>query len=169
MENELDDIGIETRRTTHDAPDMGRLRTFVRLMDDAVQIPGTNFRIGLDALIGLIPGVGDIAGGLMSGMVILAAARSGAPRSLIARMVVNTGIDVIFGALPILGDLFDAGWKANRRNLNLLERYLERPADTRRASMLYVIGAIAVLILIVAASVAAAIWLTKALIGLSAT
>lgn len=151
-----------------DGPGMDGLRTLVRLLDDAIQIPGTNFRVGLDALIGLIPGFGDLAGGIMSGMVILAAARAGAPRSVIARMLGNAGIDILFGAVPLLGDLFDAGWKANRRNLNLLERYLERPTETRRASPLFVFGAIALIILLVAASVAVAVLLTRALLGWSA-
>lgn len=146
------------------APGMDRLRTLVRLLDDAVRIPGTDFRIGFDALIGLIPGFGDIAGGIMSVMVILAAARAGAPRSVIARMLGNAGIDMVLGAVPLLGDLFDAGWKANRRNLNLLERYLERPTETRSASLLFVIGAIAIMILLVAASVAVAVLLTRALL-----
>lgn len=171
MVNELDETAVDVRRATQDSPaspDMGGLRAVVRLMDDAIRIPGTNFRIGFDALIGLIPGVGDMAGGIISSVVILAAARAGAPSSLIARMVGNAGIDVLFGAIPVLGDLFDAGWKANRRNLNLLERYLERPTPTGRASMLFVIGAIVVIILLVVASVAAALWLTRALIDLIA-
>jgi hypothetical protein len=79
-------------------------------------------------------------------------------------MVGNAGLDMIFGAVPIIGDLFDAGWKANRRNLNLLERYLEKPTDTRRASTLFVVGAVAALALLVVASVAAAIWITRALL-----
>lgn len=168
MVDELDDFDPDARRPapgTVSAPRLDGLRTLVRLLDDAIEIPGTSYRIGLDALIGLIPGVGDLAGGIMSGMVILAAARSGAPRTVIARMLGNAGIDMIFGAVPVLGDLFDAGWKANRRNLNLLERYLERPTETRRASRLFVTGAIALVIVLAAASITAAVLLTRALLG----
>ena len=163
MRTDVDDMTSAAPPTTRPT-DMRGLRAFVRLMDDAIVIPGTNFRIGLDALIGLIPGVGDMAGGVLSAAVIIAAARSGAPSALVARMVGNAGLDMIFGAVPIIGDLFDAGWKANRRNLNLLERYLEKPTDTRRASTLLVVGAVAALALLVVASVAAAIWITRALL-----
>jgi hypothetical protein len=166
MAAELDDVEFDAPRTTREEKVSPGLRALVRLMDDAIQIPGTNFRVGLDALIGVIPGFGDIAGGIMSSVVILAADRAGAPRSVIARMVGNAGIDMLFGAVPLLGDLFDAGWKANRRNLNLLERYLERPSETRRSSKLFVIGAIALIILLVAASVTVAVLLTRALFDL---
>jgi hypothetical protein len=164
MGTELDDMTSSARPTT--APtDMAGLRAFVRLMDDAIAIPGTNFRIGLDAIIGLIPGVGDMAGGILSAAVIVAAARSGAPGSLVARMIGNAGLDMVLGTVPIIGDVFDAGWKANRRNLNLLERYLENPTATRRASTLLVVGAVAAIALLVVASVAAVVWLTRALLA----
>ena len=139
------------------------LRTLVRLLDDAFVIPGTNFRFGLESLIGLFPAFGDVAGGLMSSAVIVTAARAGAPRLVIARMLGNAVIDVIVGTVPLLGDLFDAGWKANRRNLNLLEAYLERPRETRQTSMLFVVGALALLALTVAASIFIAVLLVRAL------
>ena len=141
------------------------LRTLVRVLDDAVAIPGTNIRFGLDALLGLIPGVGDVTGGVMSGMVILAAQRAGAPRSIIARMVVNAAIDMIVGTVPLLGDLFDATWKANRKNLDLLDRYLERPIATKKASAAFVVGALIVLLLLVAGSILLAVMLMRALLN----
>ena len=141
------------------------LRTLVRLMDDAFVIPGLNMRVGLDAILGLIPGVGDVTGGVMSGMVILAASRAGAPKSIIARMVANAAIDMVFGTIPILGDLFDATWKANRKNLDLLDRYLERPTETKRASSAFVAGAILVLLLLVAGSILLAVMLMRALLN----
>lgn len=146
------------------APNAG-LRTLVRVLDDAFVIPGTNMRFGLDAVLGLIPGVGDVTGGVMSGMVILAAQRAGAPRSIIARMVANAAIDMIVGTVPLLGDLFDAGWKANRKNLDLLDRYLERPVATKKASTAFVMGAIIVLLLLVAGSILLAVMLMRALLN----
>lgn len=145
------------------------LRTLVRLLDDAFVVPGTNFRFGLDALIGLIPGAGDIAGGLMSSAVILTAAKAGAPRMIIARMVANAVLDTIAGSVPLLGDLFDASWKSNRRNLDLLESYLDRPVETRKASTVFVIGAIAVLLLTVAGSVLLAVLLMRWLLNWGAS
>lgn len=141
------------------------LRTLVRVLDDAFVIPGTNMRFGLDAVLGLVPGLGDVTGGVMSGMVILAAQRAGAPRSIIARMVVNSAIDMIVGTVPLLGDLFDATWKANRKNLDLLDRYLERPVATKKASAAFVIGAIIVLLLLVAGSILLAVMLVRALLN----
>lgn len=139
------------------------LRTLVRVLDDVITIPGTNIRFGLDAILGLIPGVGDVSGGLMSGAVILAAARAGASRMVIARMVANSAIDMIVGTVPVLGDLFDMGWKANRKNLALLDRYLERPTETRKASAGFVAGALVVVLLLVAGSVFIAVLLMRAL------
>ena len=106
------------------------LRALTRLMDEALAVPGTRLRVGLDSLLGLIPGIGDLAGAAVSGYALLVAARLGAPSPVLLRMLLNIGVDTVVGAVPLLGDLFDLGWKANRRNLQLLERYLERPAAT---------------------------------------
>jgi hypothetical protein len=111
-----------------------RLRTVARLLDNAVGIPGTRFRFGLDALIGLVPGIGDAAGAILSTFIVWQAARLGAPKSTLARMLGNIGLDAIVGQVPLLGDLFDFGWKANTKNLNLLEEHLRRPAAGRAAS-----------------------------------
>ena len=111
------------------------------MLDEAVRIPGTNIRIGLDALFGLIPGGGDVAGGLFSGLIILQAARDGAPTPVLGRMLANVAIDVVVGTIPLIGDLFDVAWRANSRNVRLLDAWRERPAPTKRASALTV-GAI---------------------------
>lgn len=123
-------------------------RALARLLDSAIRIPGTNVRIGLDPILGLMPGLGDVAGAGLAGYTVLVAARLGAPRTVILRMLGNVAFDTIVGAVPLLGDLFDAGWKANTRNVALLERYLERPADTRAASrglVALVLGGLALL------------------------
>ena len=101
------------------------LRGLTHLLDEAITIPGTGIKVGLDALIGLVPGLGDLAGGVMGGYAILVASRLGAPPSVLGHMLLNIGIDSLVGVLPVLGDLFDIGWKSNTRNLRLLEQYVE--------------------------------------------
>jgi hypothetical protein len=141
------------------------LRTLARLMDDALAVPGTGLRVGLDALLGLIPGVGDLAGAAVSGYVLLVGARLGAPLPVLLRMLLNIGVDAVVGAVPLLGDLFDLGWKANRRNLVLLERYLERPAETGRASL----GMVGVVLALLLLLLAGAGWLVVFLVRLIVT
>ena len=92
------------------------------LLDDFLRIPGTQIRFGLDGIIGLIPGVGDIIGAMASWIIILAAWLRGVPRVTLARMLANVAIETIVGTIPVLGDAFDIAWKANRRNFALLER-----------------------------------------------
>lgn len=104
------------------------------LLDEAFAIPGTNQRVGFDALIGLIPGVGDTVGALLSTYIIIAAARRGASAWLVARMLGNVAVETVIGVVPIVGDLFDVVWKANIRNLALLGDTWERddpPRDPR--------------------------------------
>lgn len=130
------------------AKDLQSLRALSQLMDDALPIPGTKFRVGLDFLIGLIPGVGDLAGTAISGYALLLGARLGAPAPVLMRMLVNIGIDALAGAVPVLGDLFDLGWKANRRNLHLLEQYVMNPAPVKRASLGITVGVLALFVLL---------------------
>lgn len=101
-----------------------RLDLLAFLLDEAVRIPGTRWRIGLDGLIGIVPGIGDAVTGLLALYPVLEAWRHGAPARLIARMLANLGMDVAVGAVPVLGDIFDIGFKANRRNVELLRRHL---------------------------------------------
>jgi hypothetical protein len=95
-----------------------------RALDTWFRVPGTQIRFGLDGIVGFIPGVGDLAGGLASCIIVLAAYFRGAPLVTIARMVANVGVEVVVGMVPVLGNLFDIGWRANRRNYHLLERTL---------------------------------------------
>ena len=111
-----------------------RLRGLARLLDSAVQLPGTRFRFGLDPIIGLVPGIGDLVAAVFSTYIIYQAARLGAPRSTLVRMLANVGVDTVVGEIPLLGDLFDFGWKSNTRNIALLERHLARPAAAKAAS-----------------------------------
>jgi hypothetical protein len=101
-----------------------------RIMDDAFVLPGTNIRFGLDPILGLLPGVGDAIGALLGYFMLQEAKRLGASRWLRARMVTNYVIDGVVGVVPLVGDLFDAGFKAHRKNLKLLQDHV---AKKRRA------------------------------------
>ncbi len=103
------------------------LRQVAHVLDDLFAVPGTRFRFGLDGLVGLVPIAGDVLGGVLSGFLLIGAWARGAPPVLLLRMLVNIGIDVIVGTIPLLGDAFDIAWKANRRNYALLERHLLDP------------------------------------------
>jgi hypothetical protein len=98
------------------------LSMLASLLDDLFRIPGTSIRFGLDPLIGLIPGVGDLITGAASFLIIFAAWQRGIPQVTVARMVANVVLDTLVGSVPIAGDLFDAAWKSNRKNLVLLQR-----------------------------------------------
>lgn len=115
-------------------------RLLARLLDDAIPIPGTSYRIGIDPLLGLVPGIGDALGAILSTWLLVIGFRLGAPAPVLARMGLNVAVEALVGAIPIAGDLFDAGWKANLRNLRLLEIWLERPGPTRRSSGALVAG-----------------------------
>ena len=101
-----------------------RVRLLSRLLDEQFRIPGTRYRVGLDGLLGLIPGVGDAAGALLSAYILYEAMRLGAPSTVLLRMVANIGIDTVGGAIPVVGDIFDIAWKANKKNAALLHAYL---------------------------------------------
>jgi Domain of unknown function (DUF4112) len=140
---------------------LDRLRRLGYLLDNSIPIPGTRFRIGLEAIAGLVPGVGDLVGGGFSVYIILQAARMGVPASLLARMGWNLLIDVVVGAIPFLGDLFDAGFKANLRNLALLDRHVQSPVPSRRASRRFVAVLAILLALVVVGAVALAVFLVQ--------
>ena len=142
---------------------VARARTFARLLDDLIRIPGTKVGVGLDPVIGLIPGVGDVVGGAMSGYILLVAAKEGVPKSVLMRMLGNIALDSVVGVIPLVGDLFDFGVKANRRNIDLLERYLGSPSTTQAASRGVVVVLLLAVALIVAGAIAAAVWVFRAL------
>jgi len=109
-----------------------RVRALARMLDSAVRIPGTGVTFGLDPILGLVPGIGDLAGAVFSGYIVLTAARIGAPRSVLARMLLNLVTDTLVGSVPVLGDLFDVGFRANIRNSELLDKHLGEPEAARR-------------------------------------
>jgi uncharacterized membrane protein len=111
---------------------LARLEALAKLMDRAFVLPGTNVRFGLDAIIGLVPGVGDAISGLLSSYLILEARRLGVSKSVLARMMGNTLLDTTIGAIPLAGDIFDVMFRANLKNMALLRSHLERNGVTRR-------------------------------------
>jgi len=118
------------------------------LLDDFIRIPGTPIRFGLDGIVGFIPGAGDILGGLASSIIIIAAWVRGVPRVTVARMVLNVAIETVVGAVPVLGNLFDIGWKANRRNYALLIGELTKPERRTGISWLFIAGMCLILALL---------------------
>jgi hypothetical protein len=109
-----------------------RLERLGWLMDDLIRIPGLNWRIGLDALVGLIPGFGDTATSLVSFYILASAVRYGVPKVTLLRMGMNLGIDYLVGSLPFVGDLFDAWWKSNQKNVGLLNKRATVSAEDAR-------------------------------------
>ncbi len=101
-----------------------RIRKFSRLMDTAIGIPGTKFRIGLDPILGLIPGGGDIISTIVSGYIIYLATRVGISNDNLKEMIFNVGLETVVGTIPLFGDLFDAFYKSNIRNLAILEEHI---------------------------------------------
>lgn len=129
-------------------PALIALRKWATLLDAAFRVPGTTFRFGLDAIVGLIPGAGDIGTAFFSVMILLHAVRLKIPKVVIGRMLLNSGLDMLAGTVPIIGDLFDAGYKANLRNMGLLERHAHPGVPPSRSDYVFVGVAIGILLLL---------------------
>lgn len=140
-----------------------RLARLAWLLDNSIPIPGLRFRIGIDAILGLIPGLGDVLGVLFSSYIVREAARIGAPPSVLTRMAFNVAIEGLIGLVPFAGDLFDAVWKANQRNLALLDAHLEHPQRARKSSRTFVAVLVVVLVAFIALTAALAIVIVRAL------
>jgi hypothetical protein len=126
------------------------------LLDNSIHIPLINYRIGLDAIIGLIPGLGDVAGLLLSSIIVLQAVRLGVPRATLARLVLNIAIEAGVGIIPIVGDLFDARFKANALNVQLINQAVNEidlgrttRQSTDQAFVALIVGALAGLISVI--------------------
>jgi Domain of unknown function (DUF4112) len=109
-----------------------RIRNLGRWLDEAIAIPGTTYRVGLDPLIGLIPGGGDTVGFLLSAFIIFESAQLGASKATLGRMALNILLEAVAGTVPVLGDIFDVTWKANKQNLRLLEEHVEIPQVSQK-------------------------------------
>ena len=147
---------------------LAQARALAKLLDRAFRIPGTNITFGLDPILGLIPGGGDVAGAVFSGWLIVLGSRMGLPRHILMRMVANVAIDTIGGSVPLLGDLFDVAWKSNTKNLALLEQFADSPSGSgrlmSRGALIFALAAIGVLVI---GGMWLAIIIIKALVGLA--
>jgi hypothetical protein len=147
------------------ADPLARARALARLLDSSVRVPGTGIRFGADAVIGLIPGLGDIGGAALAGYLVILAQRLGVPRAVVLRMLANVAVDTLGGTVPLIGDLFDVAFKTNMRNVALLERALERPAATTRTSRLMVAGTILGLAVLVGGGLVVTVLAIRAIAG----
>lgn len=146
-------------------PDLLALRKFAYLMDEAFVVPGTRMRFGVDALVGLIPGIGDIIGGVLSAWILIGAVRHRVPAPVFLRMSANILIDLLFGAVPVAGDVFDFLWEENLKNVRLLEKHRDRRRPPRSPGRMAIFAALIIAIValvalgIIAAAIAGAVWL----------
>jgi hypothetical protein len=120
-------------------------------MDDLLRVPGTKLRFGLDPIIGLVPGIGDVTSAIISAFAFVHAARSGVPKILLARMAMNILINELVGIIPGVGDAFSFWFKSNARNYDLLRRYSAAPSRSRRGDWIFVITVLSLLFVIICA------------------
>lgn len=138
---------------------LNHLRQISNLWDRALAVPGTRFRVGFESLLGLLPIGGDMIGILLSSYILIRAAQLGLPAVILTRMLFNLLLDGIVGSVPILGDLFDTTWKANTRNVNLLETHLQSPHPTQRTNRWVLLGLLGVLLVTIATVITLLLWL----------
>ena len=127
---------------------VNKLRRLSKVMDNAIAIPGTKIRFGLDPILGLLSGGGDTITGGLSAYIVVEAARMGLPPEVLYKMVGNILLDSFAGTIPVLGDIFDVGWKSNVKNIELLEKHLEIAEDSK-SNTLFIIGLIILLTIII--------------------
>jgi hypothetical protein len=142
-----------------DARTLAALRKWSVLLDSAFRVPGTKMTFGLDPILGLIPGLGDVTTPLFSALVLLHAVRWRIPRVIVLRMLINAVADLAIGAIPFLGDFIDFGWKANVRNLALLERYARPGTQASRGDWMFVVGVIGLLVALAVVPIVFTVWL----------
>lgn len=147
-------MGAVDDRSPHDTV---LSRKLAHLMDDAVTVPGTKIGIGLDAVIGLLPGIGDALGSTLSGVIVYDAVRARVPMLVLARMAWNLLLDAALGIVPFAGDLLDVAHRANRKNYRLLEHELEGHPVREAPTVGYVVGAVALMVLPLLAGLAATV------------
>ncbi len=143
-----------------------RLQQVSHLLDNAIPVPGSKVRIGIDPILGLLPGAGDTLTGLMSVYIVFEAARMGAPAAMLGRMGLNILFDLLTGTVPVLGDLLDVTWKANSQNVALLEKHVADPAPTRAADKMFAIAIILVLTALVIGIATISVWVFTQVLGL---
>jgi Domain of unknown function (DUF4112) len=151
------------------AASLRRLRRISHLLDNAIPIPGTKYRIGLDPILGLIPGGGDLIGSIFAGYIVFKSAQMGVPQETLVQMAANIVFDTVAGTVPVAGDLLDVAWKANVKNIELLDAHLGSPEQGKKADWLFVAALLLGLMLIVGGviflSVTLLWWLFRAMTG----
>jgi hypothetical protein len=152
------------RGNRQDEGALQRIRVLSRLLDNAVSIPGTNYRVGIDPLLGLLPIGGDAVGLALSAYIILEAIRFRLPRATLVRMLTNLLLDSTLGAVPVLGDVMDFAWKSNARNLALLEAHLKDPHPQKAADRLFIFLTLGILIVLSIGVIALIAWLVNLLV-----
>ncbi len=155
---------VETQTAT-----VRRLRRFSYLLDDVIRIPGTPYRIGIDPLLDLLPIGGDFVGTALSIYIVIEASRLGVPRATLVQMVSNILLDTVIGTVPVLGTVADAAWKANTKNLELLEAELNIPQPGKKANGLFLAlllgGLLLAIVVLAAISVMILRWMWTAIFG----
>lgn len=155
------------RRDPTRGPSLAAVAKFAYWLDAGIRVPGTSLRFGLDPILGLIPGAGDAAGAVLAGWILVEAIRLGASRATVIRIAGNVALDAVVGAVPVLGDIFDFAWKANLRNVALLERHLAAPERAERADrsfvLLVVFGVLAMAVGLLALGILLTRWVLRAL------
>ena len=136
------------------------------IMDEIIRVPGTNFRFGLDPLIGLIPGIGDTSSALVSAIALIQALRFGVPKILIARMAGNILVNEIVGIIPVVGDAFSFWFKSNARNYEIIKNHRLGSAPPKGSDWFFVIGILAILFVVVCAGLAVSFLILGALVRL---
>lgn len=149
-------------------PSRSRVHRLAWLLDSSIRLPG-GFRIGVDGIIGLIPGVGDLVAAALSSYIIGSAARMGVPASMLIRMGMNVLLELVVGAIPLFGDIFDFVFKANERNVRLIDAHLDEPHANRAQSRWIVASVIAFLLLVIGLALTVTIHLLGMLWGVITT
>ena len=163
-----DSLTVGAAEGVGDAERLRRLRRFAHWLDDGVKLPGIPLRVGLDPIIGLVPGLGDAAGALLAAWIVVEAVRLRASRATLARMVYNIAVDAVGGVVPVVGDVFDVVWKASLRNVALLERHAAEPVRARKADLRFIALLCAAVLLLCGALAAGGAYLLAAAIHLIA-
>lgn len=141
------------------ASNLAFLRRWAVLLDSAFRVPGTNFRFGVDAILGLVPGFGDLSTPVFTALLLVTGFRMRLPAVVQARMVLNAALDMAVGLVPLVGDLVDVVWKANLRNLALLERHASPDIEPRRADYVFVFVCLGLVALVALVPFVVLLWL----------
>lgn len=156
-----------TRPSVKPTSSLKRLRQISHVLDNAIALPGTDFRIGLDPILGILPGGGDVITGLMSVYIVFEGAKMGLPAATLGRMGFNILLDTLTGTIPVIGDFFDVTWKANSQNVMLLEKHLADPKPSRAADRLFAVVIVVGLLALILGAATLSVWVLVQLAGLA--